>query len=73
MRLADKISRGVGNELRFVGIIDQLGPHVGEVDAGGRGATPVAVRRMQSSICFMVPLLNVRNVQRINAVCGMTL
>jgi hypothetical protein len=36
-------------------------------------ATPAAVRRMQSSICFMVSLLNVRNVPRITAVSGMTL
>jgi hypothetical protein len=58
-----------------VGIIDKRSEHVREVDpavAPNAAAMPTAVRRIPSSICFMVSLLTVRTVPRITAVCGMT-
>jgi hypothetical protein len=76
VRLSDKISRSIGNELCLGRIVDQWGEDIRETNitvAPKAAATPVAVRRMPSSICFMVSLLNVRNVPLITAVCGMTL
>jgi hypothetical protein len=77
LRLAYNVRRSVGNELCLGRIVDERREKIRKLDLGGRppkaAATPVAVRRMQSSIFFMVSVLNVRNVPRITAVCGMTL
>jgi hypothetical protein len=72
VRLADEISRGVGNKRRLGRIVDERGEFIGKV-APKAAATPITVRRMPFSIWFVVSLLKVRNVPRMTAVCGMTL
>jgi hypothetical protein len=77
MRLADEISRSVSNDRRLDRIIDERGEYTSGnptlAVAPKAAATPAAVRRMRSSIFFIVSLLTVRNVPRITAVCGITL
>jgi hypothetical protein len=68
VRLADDIGRGVGDELCLSRIIEESGANISGKSrlavAPKAAATPVVMRRMPSSICFIVSLLNVRNVPR---------
>ena len=76
VRLADEISATSAMNFVSVGLLTSGAKTSGKSSlavAPKAAAMPITVRRMQSSICFMVSLLKIRNVPRINAVCGMTL
>jgi hypothetical protein len=74
MRLAHEFGRSVSNELCLGRIIDQLGPHR-EVNLGGRAKCRGDARsNAPHAILDLLDgsFLNVRNLPRITAVCGMT-